>query len=182
MVERLSMKLLISSLLAIASAGVLVFGCGRTPNPAGPSVGGPNGFITWTPAGKDKPWPGIDQGSVYHLGTTFVLWSDAPGGGGGSSSSNAQGVQCQGSVLGREGRRIEFHCNTKDGKTGRVTINGADYNLADGNLFLVATEGDRIQVKQLKRSLGTLKFERETLEAFGKNDPDIAGFFAKLRN
>jgi hypothetical protein len=159
---------------------MLVSGCGRTPGPASPDLGGSSGIITWLPsAGKGKPLPGIDQGSVYHLGTAFVLWSDAPGGGSGSSNSNVQGVKCQGTLLARDRRRIEFHCATKDAKTGEVTIDGATYDLADGNVFLVSTAADQSQVKQLKRSLTELKFERESLEAFGKNDPDIAGFFTK---
>ena len=174
------MKPLGKSLVATAWACLLVSGCGRTPGPASPDVGGPSGIITWSSsAGKGNPLPGIDQGSVYHLGTAFVLWSDAPGGGGGSSSSSVQGVKCQGSLLARDRRRVEFRCETRDAKTGQVTIDGVTYDLTDGNLFLVSTASDRPQVKQLKRGLTELKFERESLEAFGKNDPDIAGFFTK---
>src|ERR1700730_10277821 len=113
------MKLPANSLLTTAWACMLI-GCGRLPSPAVPNLGGPTGFITWTAVGKDNPMPGIDGGSIYHLGTTFVLWSDAPDGGGGDSSSNIHGVKCQGNVLGRDGRRVEFHCETKDGKTGQV--------------------------------------------------------------
>jgi hypothetical protein len=173
------MKPLVKSIVATAYACLLVSGCGRTSSPATLDLGGPSGVITWLPAGKENPLPGIDQGSVYHLGTVFVLWDDAAGGGGGTSSSNMQGVKCQGSLLARDRRRVEFLCETKDGKTGPVTIDGVTYDLADGNLFLISTGGDQSQAKQLKRSLTELKFERESLEAFGRNDPDIAGFFTK---
>jgi hypothetical protein len=174
------MRSLLKSLVATAWACMLVSGCGRTPGPASPDLGGPSGIITWSSsAGKGNALPGIDQGSVYHLGTAIVLWSDAPGGGGGSLNSDVQGVKCQGSLLARDRRRVEFHCETKDAKTGQVTIGGATYDLMDGNLFLISTTGDQSQVKQLKRSLTELKFERESLEAFGKNDPDIVGFFTK---
>jgi hypothetical protein len=172
------MKSLVESLVATAGACMLVCGCGRMPSPASPDLGGPNGLITWSSsASKRDPLPGIEQGSVYHLGTVFVVWSDAPGGGGGSSNSNVQGVTCQGSLLGKDGRRVEFNCETKDGKRGPVTVNGVTYDLANGNLFLFSSGGDRAQVKQLKRSLSEVKFERESLEAFGRNDPDIVGFF-----
>ena len=175
-----SMKL-VKSLVATAWACILVFGCSCTPGPTGPpDLGGPNGLITWTAsAGKDNPLQGVDQGTVYNLGTAFVLWSDAPGGGSGGSSGNVQGVKYQGGLLARDRRRVEFHGETKDGKTGRVTIDGLTYELADGNLFLVSTEGERSRVKQLKRDISNLKFERESLEAFGRNDPDIAAFFTK---
>jgi hypothetical protein len=123
--------------------------------------------------------PGVDQGTVYYLGTVFVVWSDAAGGGGGNSSGNVQGVACQGSLLARDRPRVEFHCETKDGKTGQAKINGIAYELADGNLFLVLTQGEQSQVKQLKRDVSNLKFEREALETFGRTDPQILEFFTK---
>jgi hypothetical protein len=179
------MKPFVKCFVATAWACMLVFGCSCTPGPTGPpDLGGPNGLITWTSsAGKDNPLPGVDQGTVYNLGTAFVLWSDAPGGGSGNSSGNVQqGVKYQGSLLARNRRRVEFHGETKDGKTGRVTIDEVTYELADGNLFLVSTEGEHCRVKQMNRDISKLKFERESLEAFGRNDPDIARFFTKGAN
>jgi hypothetical protein len=176
------MKLLANNCFAIAWTCLLVMGCGRSPSSANLNLGGPSGVVTWTAVGKDNPLPGIDEGTIYHLGTTFVFWSDAPGGGGGSSSSNAQGIRCQGSVVGRDGQRVEFHCETKDAKTGQVTINGITHDLANGNLFLVSTAAGGPPVKQLKRNLGGLmldRADRDALAAFARNDPDIAGFFAK---
>jgi hypothetical protein len=175
------MKPFAKSLVATAWVCMLASGCNRAPGPTGPpDLGGPNGLITWSPSpGKDNPLPGIDQGTVYNLGTAFIVWSDAAGGGSGRSSGNVQGVKCQGSLLARDRRRVEFDCETKDGKTGQVNLNGVGYKLADGNLFLVFTEGGESRVKQLKRDMSNLKFERESLEAFGRNDPEIAGFFTK---
>src|SRR5262245_20413121 len=175
------MKRFVKSVVAIAWAYMLASGCNRGPAPTGlPDLGGPNGLITWSPSpGKDDPLPGVDQGTVYNLGAAFIVWSDAAGGGGGSSSGNVLGVKCQGSLLTRDRRRVEFDCETKDGKTGPVKLNGVAYKLADGNLFLVVTEGEESRVKQLKRDMSNLKFERESLEAFGRNDPEITGFFTK---
>src|SRR5262245_21607963 len=87
------MKRLLERLVAIAWACMLASGCNRASGPTGPpDLGGPNGLITWSPpAGKDNPLPGIDHGTVYNLGTAFIVWSDAAGGGGGSSSANVQG-------------------------------------------------------------------------------------------
>jgi hypothetical protein len=173
------MKLLLKSFATICVC-ILVAGCVRPAANSSPDLGGPNGTITWAPPdGKDNPLPGIDQGNIYHLGTAFVVWCDTAGGGGGSSSSNAQGVKCQGTPFGRAGRRVEFACETKDGKAGRVAINGATFELADGNLFVVATDREQPRVKQLKRDLSGLKFERASLEAFGRNDAEILGFFTE---
>jgi hypothetical protein len=169
------MKGLVKSLIATGWALAVVCGCSRAPTI--PNVGG-GGVITWAPAaGKDKSLPGIDGGSVYHLGTAFVLWSDTSGGGGGQENTHMQGIRLRGSLVAGAGR-IEFGCDTADGKSGQVSVNGATYELADGNLFLVATGGEKPQVKQLKRDLSELKFERESLAAFARNDPEIAGFFA----
>jgi hypothetical protein len=170
------MKLLLKS-FATVFVCVVASGC-RPPANSSPDLGGPTGTITWAPpAGKENPLPGIDHGNVYHLGAAFVVWCDAVGGGGGNSSSNSQGIKCQGTLFGRDGRRVEFTCETKDGKTGRAEINGQTFELGNGNLFVVATDRERPRVKQLKRDLSALKFEREPLEAFGRNDAEIVGFF-----
>jgi hypothetical protein len=178
------MKPFVESLVATAWACMLASGCNRAPDPTSPpDLGGPNGLITWFPSpGKDSPLPGVDQGTVYNLGTAFIVWSDAAGGGSSSSSGNVQGVKCQGSLVARDRRRVEFDCETKDGKTGQVKLNGKAYKLADGNLFLVFTEGEGSRVKQLRRDMSNLKFERESLEAFGRNDEEIAEFFTKGAN
>jgi hypothetical protein len=100
------MKPFVNSLVATAWACMLVSGCSRSPGLTGtPALGGPNGLVTWSPsAGKDNPLPGVDQGTVYNLGTAFVVWSDAAGGGGGSSSGNVQGFKCQGYLLAQDWR------------------------------------------------------------------------------
>ena len=134
-------------------ACILMLGCNKKPSNPSPNLGGPTGTVSWTTTDKDHPEPGINQASVYHLGTTFVVWTDYPGGGGGSWSSNNQGVQCQGQLQTAKGQRAEFRCETKDGQKWNATINKVDYDLADGNLFLVREEGDQLQVKQLKRKV-----------------------------
>jgi len=173
------MSPLSKNVVAAAWACMLASSCGPTSAPSVPQLGGPTGTITWGPvAGKDNPLPGIDQGNLYHLGTAFVVWCDAGGGGGGHSSTSSGSVACQGTLFGQDQRRVEFSCEITDGRAGRASINGVPYELADGNLFLVSTATEHCRVKQLKRDLSTLKFEREALEALGKNDAGIAEFFS----
>jgi hypothetical protein len=131
------------------------------------------------PTAADKSVPGVDQGSVMHEGKAFVVWSDFPGGGGSNSSSNVNGMTCNGRVHLRDGRQVEFYCATKDGKAGPVTIDRATYDLADGNLFLISQDGDRLRVKQLKRPMRDLEFTREKLEAFARQDKELVAFFSK---
>jgi hypothetical protein len=167
------------SIVTITCTCLLLAGCTRQPGSSVPDLGGPSGAITWSAsAQKEKPLPGIDEASIYYEGTAFVVWSDFDRGSAGSSSGNMEGVKGQGRLMSRDTRRVEFHFETKDGKTGPVTIDGAKYDLANGGLFLVSVKGGQVQVKQLKRDMRNLKFERESLEAFARNDPEIVAFFA----
>jgi hypothetical protein len=153
--------------LAIAMVCMFALGCWKKPAPANPNFRGPTGVIAF------------DQGSVYYLGTAFVVWAEGSTGGGGGQSTTEKGTVCQGRLQTRGGHDFRFRCETKDGKSGRVTIGDATYDLADGNLFLVRMEGEQLSVKQLARGLDDVKLEPESLQAFARNDPDIAGFFAK---
>ena len=158
---------------------ILILGCNKKPSNPSPNLGGHTGTISWMTPDNDRSEPGINQASIYHLGTTFIVWTDNAGGGGGSWSSNNQEVKCQGQLQTAGGQRVEFRCETKDGQKWNATINKVDYDLADGNLFVVRAEGDQLQVKQLKRTLEQQKFDRESLEALAKQDAEIAAFFKR---
>jgi hypothetical protein len=122
--------------------------------------------------------PGIDEASIY-AARGFVVWGDFLGGSGGRDSIDKDGLKCQAHLWNaQDSRRVEFTCETKDGTSGRATIEGKDYDLANGTLFLVSAQGGQYRVKQLKRDLSHLQSASE-LKEFGKNDPDIVGFFAK---
>jgi hypothetical protein len=171
---------------ATAYAWLLACGCGHAPDatddPASPEAAiPPLGTIrpvSWSaPAGKQPPLPGIDQGTVYALGTAFVLWSDRGDGMSVSRSSNARGSECHGSLFGPNQRPIEFRCEIKDGKAGQATVAGITYDLANGGLLAVSTRGARVRVKQLKRDLTTLKLEQDALAAFARKDQDLVAFF-----
>ena len=165
--------------LVFTCISILMLGCSKKPSNSSPNLGGPTGTISWMATAKEQLEPGINQGSIYHLGSTFIVWTDGAGGGGGSSSSNSQGVKCQGQLQTEGGQKVEFRCETKDGKKWNAAINEVDYDLADGNLFLVRAEGDQIQVKQLKRTLEQQKFDRESVQALAKRDAEIATFFKR---
>jgi hypothetical protein len=174
------MKQMTRSLVVFVFAFPFLVGCIGTQGSSTPDLGGPSGTITWfASAQTEKPLRGIDQASIYYEGTAFVVWSDFDGGGGGSSSGNVQGVRGQGRLSSRDNGHIDFRFETKDGKTGPVTINEVTYDLANGNLFLVSGNGDQVQVKQLKRDMRNVKFERESLVAFARNDANIVAFFAR---
>jgi hypothetical protein len=57
---------------------------------------------------------------------------------------------------------------TKDGKSANCRINGKEYDLSKGTLFVIKAKGDQVEVHQLKRDLTIIPFDvdgcREALE------------------
>ncbi|HTK76693.1 MAG TPA: hypothetical protein VL371_15605 [Gemmataceae bacterium] len=160
---------------------VLILPCGCARQAPGPvvTVGAPSGIITWTAsAAQEKAVHGVDDAAVFYEGTTFVVWSNFTGGGG-SSTSGSDGMRCRGHVMSRDGHKVEFSCQTKDGKTGPVTVAESNYDLKDGNLFLVTYDGKRLRVSQLKRDLSNVQFTRDKLEALARQDKELVSFFAQ---
>ena len=73
---------------------------------------------------------------------------------------------------------MDIECETKDGKTGKVTLNGTAYDLAAGSVFLASDKNGLIHIVQLKRDTSQLKPTVPSLEELAKNDPDIVPFIA----
>lgn len=166
-------------LIAISFICLVAIGCGPNLFEAAslPDVGGPSGVVTWSENASSKS--NFDQGTVYHLGKLFVLWSDLPDGGGGSTSSNRHGIFCTGEMVSLEGDVLEFACESSDGKTGTATIAGRSYDLKNGGLFLVTAEGDSWQIKQLNRNLQELEMDKESLCDLAERDDEIKDFFTE---
>jgi hypothetical protein len=165
---------------AIIVSGLLSAGCKPQQSLSMPDLGGPSGTVTWSASAEAKqPVPGIDQASICYAGKTFVVWSAFDGGGGSNWSANVHGVKGHGRLWSRDDAYVEFQFETKDGKTGPVTINEIQYDLEKGGLFLVLAVGGEVQIQQLKRDMADVKFDGESLAAFARNDAEISGFFAR---
>ncbi len=97
----------------------------------------------------------------------------------GGHSVGKDGLKFHGDLWNQpDNRRVKFAGETKDGKTGRVTLDGKEYDLADGTLFLVsARRGYR--VKQLKRDMARFQDAKELFLELAKNDPDLREFFPR---
>ena len=50
---------------------------------------------------------------------------------------------------------------TKDGKSAICRINGKDYDLSRGALFVIKAKGEQVEVHQLKRDLSTIPFDTD---------------------
>jgi len=58
-------------------------------------------------------------------------------------SSSASGLTAHCWLRSKKGPTVDWWCQTSDGRTGDVRINGQQFKLDDGSLFLVSTQGAR---------------------------------------
>lgn len=75
------------------------------------------------------------------------------------SSSSGGGTNDHGYVgylKSTDGRRIEWSCTTKDGKTGAVVIADQQFDLSKGAVFLLAAKRDPMKAEQLAADLSKL--------------------------
>jgi len=166
---------------------LLILGC----KPDGPPVSRPlpsgmGGLNTSTIepddwAGKGSLKPGIDFCSFAASNGiddfVFFVWGDFNGGAGASTTKNKDGLQFHGYLRNDpENRNVEYAGETKDGKTGHVTIDGNKFDLANGTLFLVSARRE-YTVKQLKRDMTRFESAEELFKDFAKNDPEVIKFF-----
>lgn len=167
-----------------AAALLLSVGCGSAPPPPPPSSPVLSGaHHSWSRFREVQPKANVDEVQAHYVsmptGTATVLvaviLTDAAGAA--KIRTSGRGT-ISGEQVAGDGRKVEWRCTTSDGKTGTVTLNGKDYKLAEGSLFLVATKGER--VAQLKRDLTSVKTDGDAATVFEgvvKGDEEIGRFF-----
>lgn len=78
--------------------------------------------------------------------------------GSGSRSDNAPEVKnVRGELHVKDGGRIDWWCTSKDGRNGKVVVDGQEFELANGALFLVSAEDKPTQVHQVRVEDGQLQ-------------------------
>jgi hypothetical protein len=124
--------------------------------------------------------PGIDVGSAALAGwngeNVFIVWTDTSSSGSNSHTTD-RGASYGGHFVDKGGRRVEYRCDTPDGRTGVLTLAGRDYDLGQGTLFLVSTAGPEARVLQLSRDVRTLKVTPDAFWKLAEGDKEIAEFF-----
>gem|GEM_PF-2151961 len=79
----------------------------------------------------------------------------------------------------QNGRQVDFDWATSDGRSGTIRIDGQPYDIAKGDLFLVSTRSDPIQVRQIHRNFRTHRLTGDDfLKGLAKNDSDVVDFIA----
>ena len=169
---------------ATVGTAVLAFICVAGCGGKGTEQGVVSSDMFWSSAANAVP--GIDEGSVTFItlkcgppeGVSFVVWSDLTSGAGGRGEGSSRGAFYQGSHRATDGRRIDFHGRTTDGKTGTINIAGVDYDFAKGSLFLISTQQDPPEVGQISFDLSGLQ-KVDAVKEVAKSNPEIRSFFEK---
>jgi hypothetical protein len=96
----------------------------------------------------------------------------------GTSSGEGNG-SFTGELVTQDGRKFAWSCSTSDGVSGTVMIDGQNFKLRDGAVFLVRTNEPKAKVQQLAVEMSKLQNPLppdRPLEAWGKVEPRIAEF------
>ncbi|MBC8867966.1 MAG: hypothetical protein H8E44_01040, partial [Planctomycetes bacterium] len=81
-----------------------------------------------------------------------------------------------------DGRRVEYRCETDNGTVAKFTIDGTAYDSTKGSLFLISTQSERTQVKQLVADVLNFPREAEAIRDYAFDNPEIATFFKDAKN
>jgi hypothetical protein len=118
------------------------------------------------------------SGSVVYLrwkdGPAVMICSDTQGGAtsSGDSISGPPWVRkVDGVEASKDGRRFAWQMETTDGRSVKCRVDGKEYDLASGTLFLVKTKGGKTEVEQLSRDLSPVQPEPESCKTFVRQDP-----------
>ena len=151
----------------LVAFSLLILGVGCSP---GTEPGGPTFFGVFK---KTSVYAG-----GWGTGTAVVIWTDIEqGGSSGHSGSPGRRMEYSGGMgETHDGRKVAWKCVTTDGKTGPVTINGVEHQLANGPLFLVTTRNGKTEVKQLQRDFSKMVAGVDSMNRLTLQDKDVSQF------
>lgn len=108
-----------------------------------------------------------------------MICSDIQGGAS-SSGENISGPPWvrkeEGFASSLDGRRFDWQLATTDGRSVQCRLDGKEYDLSKGTLFLVKTKGGKNEVEQLSRDLSAVQPEVDSCKAFARKDPAVSKF------
>ena len=116
-----------------------------------------------------------------------AVWSDISGRAAGfrteqhCTASPGQAVW-RASVKAGDGRAVKFKGITTEGKPQTVTVNGKEYSLEEGALFLVRTRGGSTRVTRVKRDLADMPPTNATWQQLAKESPKVKAFLTQARS
>jgi hypothetical protein len=109
----------------------------------------------------------------------LVLWGDTSPSSHGSGTTRRTFVE--GRFAGTGGRRVDFLCETTDGRTARFEIDDKVFDLAQGSLFLVSTQQEKPRVAQFAQDVTKFPNEAGALREFALANAEISKFFQEAQ-
>ena len=142
---------------------VSVAGCGTRTTP-------PGAHALYTSA------PGMNIIYLrWKAGLTVLFVDDVKGGHSMSGSGSTDNpVHTETVTVGSpDAGGYECRLETKDGKTAICRINGKEYDLSNGTLFVIKAKGEQVEVHQLKRDVATIPFDTNDCKEPIQTDAEI---------
>ncbi len=145
-----------------------------------------SGCTTSTPPGASTAGGEVGEGAYTFMqwkeGLTILIWDDIRGthSNHGSGSSSDPVFRQSGQAESPDGRSYSYQVETEDGVTAKFTIDGREFDLSQGTLFLVKTRGSETVVQQISRDLPEIS-STDADEAFREmahSDPDVAALIS----
>jgi hypothetical protein len=142
---------------------VSVGGCATRTRPPGPAM-------------IDTAAPGMN--SVYlqwKEGLTVLFVDDVKGGTSCQQSGSTDNPVHTSIVSAGDPESGGYKCQleTTDGKSANCRINGKEYDLSKGTLFVIKANGKQVEVHQLKRDLTTIPFDADGYREPLQKDTEI---------
>jgi hypothetical protein len=137
-----------------------------------------------SPPGEIRSMSGGDVG----WGFIFVEWKEGPilllarsipGSGpgrstfGGHGSSNNPVYSWSASTTYADGRGWKCQIEATDGKVTTFRIDGKEYDLSQGTVFVLTTKADKVDVHQMKRDLSAVPSDAEACREFLNKDAEM---------
>ncbi|EEF63223.1 hypothetical protein [Pedosphaera parvula] len=144
-------------LIALAS---LIIGCGPKQTPPAEIPKGPSGTAN-VRLSKGAAWF-----ASRDIVTTVLVFTDSP-------LADANDPE---EHVTSHGTKVPVVANTRDGRSGTISIAGTEYDVANGNVFLVSTVDGKFKVQQLARDLMQVQPNAENIEKFAMADQEIGAF------
>ncbi len=167
----------VTALVGLVLAGILlVRGCDRKPRIGRASA-------AWQTRAARRQVHGIDDGAAYfgryQDGNAIVVWVDSMGCGFPIDAGWDKTRKCAkyaGYVKSVSGHKVSIECYVHERMKGSMTINGQEYDLADGSLFLIAFRSPEIRVGQIDQDIFNMKMG-EARRQLVEDVPEIRAFF-----
>lgn len=153
----------VAIILAIASAG-----CGTRTTPPGPTTIGTSA-------------PGMNITYLHWNEGLAVLFVDNVKGARsakGSGSTRSPVYLETGSGGSPGSAQYRWKLETTDGKSASLTIDGKDFDLSAGTVFVLKAKGNDIEIHQLQRELSTIPFDAEGCKEHLQKDAEISKILA----